>query len=35
MIWAFKEWAEKHPEAAGAYRLMGVIDALREAWPCK
>ena len=33
-IQAFKNWAQKHPEAWGAPRYVGVSLALRETWPC-
>jgi hypothetical protein len=33
-VQAFKNWAEKHPEAWGVVRYAGVMWALRETWPC-
>jgi hypothetical protein len=32
---AFKNWAQKHPEAWGLQRYLGVSWALQETWPCK
>jgi hypothetical protein len=34
-IQAFINWAEKHPEQWGTFRLIGAIKALRESWPCQ
>lgn len=31
---AFRDWAEKHPELRNLPALVGVVDALREKWPC-
>lgn len=30
----FKNWAQKHPEAWGLMRYVGVAWALKETWPC-
>lgn len=30
----FKNWAEKHPEMWSKPRVLGVMTALQEAWPC-
>ena len=30
----FKNWAQRHPERWGDKAFVGVIAALREAWPC-
>jgi Rap1a immunity proteins len=35
MVQAFRNWAEKHPESWGAEGHIGVMNALRETWPCK
>jgi hypothetical protein len=35
VIQAFLDWAEKHPEKWTTPRQTGVMQALREAWPCK
>ena len=35
MVQAFKNWAQKHPEAWGIPRYGGVMWALKESWPCK
>jgi hypothetical protein len=32
---AFKNWAQKHPEMWGMVRIMGVVLAMQEVWPCK
>lgn len=32
---AFMNWADKHPEKWGDEMNFGVIEALRETWPCK
>lgn len=34
MVQAFKNWAQKHPEAWGMPRYGGVMWALKETWPC-
>jgi hypothetical protein len=34
MVQAFKNWAQKHPEAWGIPRYGGVMWALKETWPC-
>jgi len=31
---AFTNWAQKHPERWSENRLIGVVLALRETWPC-
>jgi hypothetical protein len=33
-IQAFRNWAQKHPEKWAEQTSVGVISALREAWPC-
>ena len=33
-VQAFKNWAQKHPDAWGAPRYLGVSLALKETWPC-
>jgi hypothetical protein len=32
---AFKNWAQKHPEAWNLQRYLGTLWALQEVWPCK
>lgn len=32
---AFKNWAQKHPEAWSLDRAFGVMWALKETWPCQ
>jgi hypothetical protein len=34
-VQAFKNWAQKHPEAWGLPRYVGVAWALQEVWSCK
>jgi hypothetical protein len=34
-VQAFINWAEKHPEEWSTPRQLGVMQALRETWPCK
>jgi hypothetical protein len=34
-VQAFKNWAQKHPEAWGLQRYLGVLWALQEVWSCK
>jgi Rap1a immunity proteins len=34
-VQAFKNWAQKHPEAWGIVAYPGVVFALKETWPCK
>jgi hypothetical protein len=34
-VQAFKNWAQKHPEAWSLQRYLGVTWALQEVWPCK
>jgi hypothetical protein len=34
-VQAFKNWAQKHPEAWGFRRWIGVASALRDTWPCR
>lgn len=34
-VQAFKNWAQKHPEAWSLQRYLGVSWALQEVWPCK
>lgn len=31
----FKNWGQRHPERWGEQDFVGVIAALREAWPCR
>lgn len=31
----FVAWAEKHPEASDQHQGNGVINAIRERWPCR
>ena len=33
-VQAFKNWAQKHPEAWGLTRFVGVTWAMQEVWPC-
>ena len=33
-VQAFKNWAQKHPEAWGLLRFIGVTWAMQEVWPC-
>lgn len=35
VIAVFIKWAEAHPERWHENRAIGLVDALREAWPCK
>jgi hypothetical protein len=32
---AFKNWAQKHPEAWSLQRYLGALWALQEVWPCR
>jgi hypothetical protein len=34
-VQAFVNWAEKHPEEWGTSRVIGVVIAFRESWPCR
>lgn len=34
-IQVFKNWAARHPEQWGEQNFVGVIEALRETWPCQ
>ena len=31
---AFKNWGQKHPEKWGEETFVGVVEAMRETWPC-
>jgi hypothetical protein len=33
-VQAFVNWAEKHPDLWDGPRAIGVVEALRESWPC-
>lgn len=35
MVQAFRTWAEKNPRAWGEPRIIGVMVALTETWPCR
>jgi hypothetical protein len=35
MVETFITWAEKNPQEADHARIVGVVKALRESWPCK
>jgi hypothetical protein len=35
MVQAFINWAERHPEEWSSPRQLGVMQVLRETWPCK
>jgi hypothetical protein len=35
IVQTFINWAEKNPQEADHNRVVGVMKALRESWPCK